>query len=140
MIRPMATERFLERINEDISRNPSTLVDTEKLVRSILKHLMELLNTRQGNTPCCPDYGLPDFNSMIARFPDAIVELRREIKRCIEKFEPRLQRVKVVYSKDDENPLTLRYEISAMLVIDDNETSICFETTLNSAGQVSVKG
>ncbi|MDH5692166.1 MAG: type VI secretion system baseplate subunit TssE [Gammaproteobacteria bacterium] len=134
-------ERFLERIEH---ANPSdkyrTNADPKRVARSVLEHLMRVLNSRQGSVPIAPDYGLPDFNDLVTRMPDSIMELKREIKKCIEKYEPRLSRVKVNYVQDEDNPLNLRYEITAQLVLDDGKSDIWFETTLDSSGQVRVRG
>jgi type VI secretion system protein len=99
-----------------------------------------MLNTRQGSVPAQPDYGLPDFNDLAVTFPDAIFELRRIIKQSIELYEPRLSRVKVEHVKDEENPLALRYEITAQLNLDNENASVWFETTLDSQGRVKVRG
>ena len=132
--------RFLERLNDpDIASNYRLRQDPDKVARSVLNHLVMLLNSRQGSSQTVPDYGLPDFNDLVTRFPDAIVELKREIMRCIEKFEPRLSRVRVNYVVDEENPLNLRYEINAQLVLDDGKTNVWFETTLDSSGKVAVR-
>jgi type VI secretion system protein len=132
--------RFLERLyNSDEHSGYTLQQDPDRVARSVLNHLMALLNTRQGSSLTVPDYGLPDFNDLVTRFPDAIVELKREIKRCIEKYEPRLKRVKINYLKDEDNPLNLRYEVTAQLELDDGRSNVWFETTLDSAGHVSVR-
>jgi type VI secretion system protein len=138
----MAFEKSLfERIQHSEEGEQYKLsVDTNKVADSVMEHLRNMLNSRQGSVPALPDYGLPDFNDMVARFPDAIFELRRAIKTCIEKYEPRLARVKVDHIPDEENPLNLRYEITAQLISGDESANVWFETTLDSAGKVSVRG
>ncbi|MDH5228716.1 MAG: type VI secretion system baseplate subunit TssE [Gammaproteobacteria bacterium] len=133
---------FLERLTSDnpLASRYTIEVNPEKMARSVLKHLNQILNSRQGASACVPDYGLPDFNDMVSRFPDAIAELRREIKRCIEKYEPRLSRVRVVYIEDPDNPLSLRYEISAQLILDETKEEVWFETFLDASGQVKIRG
>jgi len=137
----MQDMRLLERLAEsDQYSGYSSSINTEHLSRSVLNHLALLLNTRRGSSPLSPDYGLPDFNDMVTRFPDAIVELKREIKKTVELFEPRLTRVRVSHVQDDDNPLSLRYEISAQLVMPGSKSSIWFETTLDDSGKVKVMG
>lgn len=114
--------------------------NANKAADSVLNHLRNMLNTRQGSTLTLPGYGLPDFNDVAANFPDAIFELRRVIKQSIENFEPRLSRVKVDYVKDEENPLSMRYEITAQLDLGDDNAQVWFETTLDSQGRVKVRG
>ena len=137
----MAFEKSLfERIQHPEEGQYRLNVDANKVAESVLEHMRNLLNVRQGSVPAIPDYGLPDFNDMVSAFPDAIFELRRAIKTSIEKFEPRLCRVKVEHIPDEENPLNLRYEITAQLVTGDESTNVWFETTLDSAGKVAVRG
>ncbi|MEK6748530.1 MAG: type VI secretion system baseplate subunit TssE, partial [Pseudomonadota bacterium] len=131
---------FFERLNNADVRDATSVVDKTKVARSVLRHLIQLLNTRRGSVPTQPDYGLPDFNDMISRFPDAIHELKKEIKMCLEKYEPRLSQIQVGYVADKDNPLTLRYEVSALLHIDEEKTDVWFETTLNAMGKVTVRG
>lgn len=136
----MFERSFFERlVNPDEFNNLTAHVDPDKVARSVLRHLKQMLNTRAGSAATLPDYGLPDFNDLVLRFPDAILELRRAIKLCAEKYEPRLTNVKVDYLPDEENPLGLRFEITAQLVIDGERAGIWFETTLNSAGKVAVR-
>ena len=138
----MAYEKsFFERLEAPAEGDGYRLrTDSRRLTESVLIHLRDLLNTRQGSAMALPDYGLPDFNDLAKRFPDAIFELKRNIKSCIEKFEPRLTRVRVEYVRDEEDPLRLRYEISAQLLSEDEATNVCFETTLESGGKVRVQG
>ena len=138
----MAFERSVfERISRPDEYNDYKVeVSAERLSESVLRHLQQMMNVRQGSVPTVPDYGLPDFNDIAMRFPDAIVELRRAIKQCIERYEPRLAKVKVDYVPEENDPLTLRFEITAQLRVDEKRTPVWFETTLNSAGKVAVKG
>lgn len=137
----MAFERtLLERIARP-EENVSTInLQPRKVADSVLSHLDKIMNTREGSCAANPDYGLPDFNDLVHRFPDAIYELRRAIKRCIEKFEPRLTRVKVSYAPDDNNPIHLRFEITANLVIDGQISHVLYETTLDSDGRARIRG
>ncbi|MBI3776778.1 MAG: type VI secretion system baseplate subunit TssE [Gammaproteobacteria bacterium] len=115
-------------------------VNVNKAADSVLNHLRNMLNTRQGSVPTLPDYGLPDFNDIASNFPDAIFELRRVIKQSIDNYEPRLSQVKVDYVKDEDKPLSMRYEITAQLSLGGENANVWFETTLDSQGRVKVRG
>lgn len=132
--------RFLDRLNGDGEVTYRLVPDTDKLANSVLSHLARLLNTRQGSAATQPDYGLPDFNDLVTRFPDAIQELKREIKRQVEKYEPRLTRVRVNHIMDKDQPLSLRFEITAQLLVGDGTADIWFETMLDAAGRVRLRG
>lgn len=115
-------------------------VDPRKVSESVLLHLQKMLNVRQGSSSANPDYGLPDFNQLISEFPSAIQELRKAIKQCIEKYEPRLRRVRVESLADDDDPLSLRFEIHAHLIIDDHESKVWYETMFDPAGRANIRG
>lgn len=138
----MAFEQsLLERIAQPEGAGGYKLkLNEDKLVDSVLEHLRKMLNVRHGSVPALPDYGLPDFNDLAMRFPDAILELRKAIKTCIEKYEPRLCKVKVDYIHDPEAPLHLHYDITAQLVVDGAKGNVWFQTTLDSAGKASIRG
>lgn len=131
--------RLMERVKSiSPEREYESSIDAEGLVGSIVRHLSLLLNTRRGSTAISPEYGLPDFNDTITRFPDAIIETKREIKKCIERFEPRLKKVQVKYIQDIDNPLLLKYEIVSQVVTSDGETSVWFETSIDDSGKVRI--
>ncbi len=137
----MAFERtLLERIAQPENNANKLESDPRKISESIQKHLLNMMNTRQGSSISVPDYGLPDFNDLKHRYPDAIHELRRAIKTCIEQYEPRLTRIKVGYTPDEDNPIQLRFEINALLTVDGKSKSVWYETMLDSAGRAKVRG
>lgn len=138
----MAFERtLLERIAQPEDHHMGALgSDPRKVSESVQRHLVNMMNTREGSSLSVPDYGLPDFNDLKHRYPDALNEIRRAIKRCIEKFEPRLTRVKVKYVADEDHPLQLRFEINALLNANGKNSSVWYETTLDSAGRARIRG
>lgn len=138
----MSSERGLfERIDRAGEEQGRTLrVDQEEMVNSVIEHLQKMLNVRQGGVAALPSYGLPDFNDLAFRFPDAIFELQRSIKRSIELYEPRLARVRIRHVPDDENPIDLRFEITAQLIAGEDKPSVWFETSLDTTGRVSIRG
>jgi type VI secretion system protein len=85
-------------------------------------------------------YGMPDFNDMASRFPEAVVEIQRALKTSIEQYEPRLKRVRIKHLPDAADPLHLRFEITAQLVTGEDDAAIWFETALDTSGQISIRG
>ena len=126
--------------DSDKESHYSTRLDEAVLVDSVLEHLQKLLNIRQGSVEMLQDYGLPDFNDLSHKFPYAINEIQRMIRDCIRKYEPRLTQVRVTHVQDEDDPLSLRYDITARLEMDDRKTNIWFETILDAAGKVSIRG
>jgi type VI secretion system protein len=137
----VAMERtLLERIDNPEQGGYRLTADPHRTIESVLTHLRKMLNVRQGSVCTLPDYGIPDLNSLFTQYPDAVMALRRIIKESLEKYEPRLRRVNVRYLPDEENPLLLRFEITARLVMDDQDSPIRFETVVGDSGKVRVRG
>ena len=113
-------------------------LDVERLKRSVLAHLRKMLNTRHGHAPAQPDYGIPDLNEFMYAFPDSVAPMRQAIERSIEKYEPRLRNVKAVWVADADNPLNIRFEISARLVSDTGAVPVTFATRVSSASALDV--
>jgi type VI secretion system protein len=105
---------------------------------SIIEHLRVLLNARRGSSPTAPDFGIPDFSDLVHAFPGAIQTLQRSIKDTILAFEPRLKQVAVRHTPT-EDPLTLRFEITAVLAdARGGKGSLRFNTAMSSGGHVNV--
>lgn len=109
-----------------------------ELIESILHNLERLLNSRQGQSEACPDYGLMDMSLVIAGLPDSEVTVERAIQQCIERFEPRLTKVRVKRFEEPDHPLSLFFSISANLASERGGGSTSFETVVGPSGEVHV--
>ena len=137
----MALEQtLLERIDNPVQGGYRLTADPHRVIESVLRHLRKMLNVRQGSVSTLPDYGIPDLNSLFTQYPDAVQALRRILRDSLEKYEPRLRRVNVRYLPDEENPLLLRFEITARLAMDDQDSPVRFETVVGDNGKVRVRG
>ena len=138
----MSRERsLLDRLADprpDVPR--ATRQNEGQLVASILEHLGKMLNTRRGNAPIAPDYGIPDMSDLVHLFPDAIRIMEQAIRTTIEKHEPRLTSVRVKYAGSEDDVFSVHFEITAMLAESDSGRSISFETKVESNGEVSIRG
>lgn len=137
----MSRERGLfERLADPRSEEPrTTRQNIDQIVSSILEHLGKMLNTRQGNAPVAPDYGIPDLVDLIHSFPDSIRLMEQAIRTTIEKHEPRLANVRVRHSGSEEDIFSLNFEITGVLAATGNRNSVWFETTVDSNGEVRVR-
>ncbi len=108
-------------------------LDIGLLKRSIINHLQHMFNSRHGHAEAQPDYGIPDLNAFMFEFPDSITPMRQAIERSIEKYEPRLKNVKAVWVRDEENPLNIRFEITARLAVDKGSVPMKFATQVGAA-------
>lgn len=113
-------------------------LDVGRLKRSVLSHLQHMFNSRHGHAPAQPDYGIPDLNEFMFEFPDSVGPMRQAIERSIEKYEPRLKNVKAVWIRDDDDPLNIRFEVTARLAIDKGNVPFKFATHLGSASGLDV--
>ena len=104
-------------------------------VRSIMDHLNRLFNTRQGSLSHLDDYGLPDISEVYRRMPDGIEDLRDAVRRAVERYEPRLKRVRVVRRESDAREFKLVFIVSGELK---EGGLVRFQTTFSSLGNSSI--
>jgi len=132
---------LLERIDHSEEESIHQLTpDTDKVLQSVLKNLQNIFNTRQGSALILPDYGSPDFNDMISRFPDAITEIRKAIFNNVKEYEPRLKNIRVRHIPNEENPLDLQFEIHAELKLGENRSPVAFTTIMGDSGRIKIRG
>jgi type VI secretion system protein len=131
---------LLERIDEPEQRDRRLNADPAQLSRSIARNLTRMLNVRQGSVSTLPDYGMPDFNDLVGRFPDGLNLMRRAIRTSIERYEPRLRRVAVKHIVNDDDPLDLRFRITASMILEDRDEPVAFETLIGNSGQIQIRG
>lgn len=138
----MARERsLLERLSDPTGYRPLTVEEnTQELADSILRHLRNMLNTKQGHSLTQPEYGMPDVTEFIQNLPEMVEVVQRGIRNSIEKFEPRLRNVTVTYVPSQDIATNIRFEITAELVTERDEASVWFETAVTPTGQIEIKG
>ena len=98
-----------------------------------------MLNTRQGGVPTLPDFGIPEFCSVVYSLPDGLNEFQQSIKNTIEKYEPRLRHVRIKLKQDEDDLMRLRFEVTAQLAVGHEPALLKFQTLVDSAGQVDIK-
>lgn len=132
---------LLERLDAAQAGRPvaRSTIDPSAVAESVMGNLQEVLNVREGCCETRPDYGVPDFNSFIGLFPDALPAIARTVREQIEAFEPRLTDVDVEFVPDPDQPLTLNFHISAELALDGERRRVTFETVFSDDGHVAVR-
>ena len=135
----MSEERLLERLSA-LERAPvrRERFDRGRLLDSILSHLRCMLNTRQGGVPIAPEYGVPDFVDLLQSYPESVREIETSIRRTIERYEPRLERVRVTFLPHEDDRLTLRFHIDAQ-VHEGGRAAVRFDTALESDGRIFIR-
>lgn len=137
----MFVERtLLERLARPKTRGVRTLSEnTNELTKSVMRHLTNMLNSRIGHAPAQMDYGIPEPSEVAHAFPDALGQMQRAIRMCIEKYEPRLTGVNVMHVESEDDQFTLRFQITAQLSTSKDRAPVCFDTLVDSAGRIRVK-
>lgn len=109
---------------------------SRRRIASIMDHLNRMFNTRQGSVAHLADYGLPDVSDIYRRMPDGIEELRDAIKETVEKYEPRLENVRVVRRDAEGADNRLAFIVSGELK--GGGGMVRFQTMFTSIGQSSI--
>ena len=136
----MREARLLERIRlREGNPQRREVEDTGRVIDSVLDHLTRILNTRRGNVPIAEDYGIPDYTEFLQNFPESLRDLETAIEQTVTQYEPRLKAVRVSFVPQDENVFAVKFQISAMLVSMANNTSVLFESQLDTGGKISIK-
>jgi type VI secretion system protein len=107
-------------------------------LRSIIDNLSRLFNTRRGSISHIPDYGLPDISQVYRDLPYSIDGLRAAIKQVVEKYEPRLRRVRVEQQQGREEDYEMRvsFIVSGELL---QGQKVQFQTTFKSNDLAEVR-
>lgn len=104
-------------------------------VDSVCMHLNSLLNSRRGVLAHMSDYGLPDVEDIYEGLPYSQQTLAFEVKKLIEKYEPRVRSVNVLANAINQNDCVINLEIQAFLV---SGLSLQFNTKFASGGKAAV--
>jgi len=140
-------------LDPDVSREsvPFRLQDIRQVKTSVVRDLENLLNTKwlvaeppgafRNLRESLWLYGLRDFSADNPKAPAVRQQLRREIERTISRFEPRLRSVSVQLDAESEKERTLRFRISAMLIVEPLSEPVTFDTVLDvNRAQFKVTG
>ena len=134
----MSRERsILERLARPRTKGQRTLTDNiPEITRSVLRNLQHILNSRLGDAPAQPDLGMPSPSEITQASPDAINMVMRNLRSCIEKYEPRLTNIDIAHVEAGDEILTLRFQVTARLRVSKDGTTIAFDTVVNPGGHI----
>jgi type VI secretion system protein len=114
--------------------------DNARLYRSLIRHLRALLNTRRGSVPIAPDYGIADMTDLGSSFTEESAEdLKTDLERLVERFEPRLHDVKAQYTPMPDMPLAAVFSLDASIRTESGVMPLRFQTILDAAGTVRIR-
>ncbi len=128
---------FESLIGQFLDKTPiEAIAPQSRRIISIMDHLSRMFNTRSGSIPHLKGYGLPDISEIYRKMPDGLEELKKAIETTIEKYEPRLKKVKVV--KRDNDP-TKKFSLEFILTGELREGGLVrFQTTFTSMGNSTI--
>jgi type VI secretion system protein len=134
----MSRERsILERLAKPRTKGQRTLAEnTTEITRSVLRNLQHILNSRLGDAPAQPDLGMPSPSEITQASPDAINLVMRNLRACIEKYEPRLSGIDIAHIEAGDEVLTLRFQVTARLAVSKDGTTISFDTVVDPGGRI----
>ena len=137
----MSRERsILERLARPATKGQRTMTeDTREITRSVLRNLQHILNSRLGDAPAQPDLGMPSPSEITQASPDAINLVMRNLRSCIEKYEPRLSGIDIAHVEAGDEILTLRFQVTARLVVSRDGATISFDTVVNPGGHIRLQ-
>ena len=138
----MIEESLLERIRH-LEEMP-TVRGTRDLslgVRSVMNHLQKMLNTRQGSVPIADDYGMPDLTNFPGEdLTAAADELQQIIKKVIQKYEPRLEKVEILFEPRPGDTSLLRFKLEGAVGNDRSGfIPVVLETVVTAVGMVRIE-
>lgn len=124
-VQTMAGSLF-ERLEQAAEPTGQGMGQVTHVVESIKRHLVRLLNAHPGNSASAPELGLVDFNDATLGTQDLNIRIRSAIRHCIERYEPRVNRVDVVALPQGPDPLQLRFQVTVYLRVGsvDEKTTI----------------
>jgi len=133
-------QRLLERVLEDgTAAGRVRAADPDAVLTSIIESLRRILNSGWGDASIDGHYGLPDLRGLVRNMPQSADGMKEAIKEAVERFEPRLKRVRV-RRIDDPDSHRVHFEIVAELNDeDDAETRpLKFNTRLERTGRLEI--
>ena len=137
----MREERLIERIRQRAKQpDRSTTEDPKKIISSILRHLVRVLNTRQGGVQIAPDFGMPDLTDYLRGYPASLRDVEKSLRQTIVKYEPRLKSVRVKFVPREDDLLSLNFQIVARLAGGYPDQPVVFESQMGADGKISIRG
>ncbi|MDR2200148.1 MAG: type VI secretion system baseplate subunit TssE [Deltaproteobacteria bacterium] len=132
--------RLLERLKAAERGESLKAASAEELTLSLEKHLSLILNTHQGTSRSAPDFGMPDFASVMGSSDlDNIRELAGVIAQVIAKYEPRISNVEVTYNQGNKESGILDFSLSCSMMINDIKRELLFNTIIAPDGSVRIR-
>ncbi|MFO0554558.1 MAG: type VI secretion system baseplate subunit TssE [Polyangiaceae bacterium] len=114
----------------------------EDMAGAVVRHLKQMLSTKQGSSITCPDYGVPDVTHLLHDMTEALAVVQRGLKTSIQLYEPRLKNVQIRHVKNTNSlgqPAML-FEISGHILLSDGRRqAVRVGTAMDDRGNVELE-
>lgn len=124
---------FFDRLATDqlANREPSRQESAAQKFAAIKRHLETLLNARQGCSQSSPELGLHDFNGHDASTGDLLEQVSTDIRRILQRFEPRVQVRSLRAVPDCHAPLELHFRLACHVQVNNHMEQLQLELLVN---------
>jgi len=124
---------FFDRLVADqgASQIPSRHESASHKIASIKRHLETLLNARQGCSQSSPELGLHDFNGHDASSGDLLQQVSADIRRTLQRFEPRIHVNALKAVPDCHVPLELHFRLDCHVQVNNHLEQLQLELLVN---------
>jgi len=124
---------FFDRLMADqsICRQTSRQESTSQKFAAIKRHLETLLNARQGCSQSSPELGLRDFNGHDVSSGDLLAQVSADIRRTLQRFEPRIKVRALKAVPDCHAPLELHFRLDCHVQVNNQAEQLQLELLVN---------
>ncbi|TFF39373.1 type VI secretion system baseplate subunit TssE [Pseudomonas sp. RIT623] len=124
---------FFDRLvaDQSVIRAPSRQENASHKFAAIKRHLETLLNARQGCSQSSPELGLRDFNGHDVSSGDLLKQVSADIRRTIQRFEPRVQVRSLKAVPDCHAPQELHFRLDCHVQVNNHTEQLQLELLVN---------
>lgn len=129
---------LLERIGRAAREGGARTVQEDRgaVMRSVLRSLQRILNTRLGSSAAQPELGIPSPHELMQGFPGTQELAQKAVRQCIQRYEPRLANVAVAFDADADRRDGITFQVSAQLAGGDRRDPVSFHTAISPDGRI----
>lgn len=124
---------FFDRLvaDQSVIREPSRQENASHKFAAIKRHLETLLNARQGCSQSSPELGLRDFNGHDVSSGDLLKQVSADIRRTLQRFEPRVQVRSLKAVPDCHAPQELHFRLDCQVQVNNHTEQLQLELLVN---------
>ena len=117
--------------DQSVIRAPFRQENASHKFAAIKRHLETLLNARQGCSQSSPELGLRDFNGHDVSSGDLLKQVSADIRRTIQRFEPRVQVRSLKAVPDCHAPQELHFRLDCHVQVNNHTEQLQLELLVN---------